>query len=283
MKRGFGTRGFTVVEVVIVMAVTGALLVSAMLVFSGKQADVQFNQAINDVQSQVNQIINNVQTGYYTRPVNFQCTPGLGPSISQQQPNIVGGTNELGTNAGCTFVGRAIHFGVGGTNLTGFNVYNLVGRQLKYNTTDNAASLTEANPIAMPVAYEQKNTLQYGLRAVSMHYGVSGGPVNNTTGIVVIMSSFGQVTDGGSTTTKMYAMSTTSTPTPSSLNQSDVTAVNQINVAPAANLVLNTSAVTICFDGGTKLLGILTIGSYNRQLTTSLKMANRSPTPSECP
>ena len=66
--------GFTIVEVIIVLAVSSVLLVSALSLVGGQQKKAEFTQALSDIQSQIDGVMNNVATGYYANPGNFQCT-----------------------------------------------------------------------------------------------------------------------------------------------------------------------------------------------------------------
>ena len=268
MKRGLRTRGFTVVEVTIVLTVTSVLLISALLLFSGKQQDVQFNQAINDIQSQVNQVINNVQTGYYSKTTSsdFSCTATIsGPNIDTS------GTSEQGTNRGCIFIGRAIHF----TDTPSTKVYNLVGLRNKWGSADNVTNLLDAQPSVMPGGNIEDRTLQAGLHPTKMFYSIDNSPPSIPTGVVAFVSNFGQATAGGSTTAKIYAIANTS------LNPAidPVPEIDKDIPTIAVNYISSTTSVTICFDGGTRLLGVLTIGSNNRQLTTKLDFINKNPLP----
>src|SRR5688572_7392102 len=78
-----GPRGFTVIEVLIVMVVTGMLFVSAAILIAGRRAQTEFNQGIRQVQSQIQQVISEVATGYYPNPNTFRCTPGdSGPVLT---------------------------------------------------------------------------------------------------------------------------------------------------------------------------------------------------------
>jgi len=280
MKTGLKTRGFTIVEIIIVMTVTAILLVSALTLFSGKQSAVQFNQAANDLQSQVNQIISNVQTGYYNRPANFTCTKsGSMPAIAS------GGSQDLGTNADCIFLGRAIQFFVSGTNDNGFDVYNLLGLHYDPGTSNAVSTLANASPIALapgtvtnggfPTDFTETDNLLYGLQAVSMQYN---GSAATKSGIVAIVSNInGNPAAGGSSTASLYVVNNGNTNT----DQTAAQAAEEIDKPNAANFTA-VDSVTVCFDGGTSLYAILTIGSNNRQLTTTLNMLNKNPTPAVC-
>jgi prepilin-type N-terminal cleavage/methylation domain-containing protein len=294
MKQGSSNPGFTVIEVMIVVVVMGVLIISAMTLLSGKQAAVEFNQSANDIQAQVNQVINSVQTGYYVKPANFTCTPNNGVGPPNQQPIVtvpVGGVDTTGTNNGCIFIGKAIQFGVHGTNMSGYNIYSLVGRQYDANTGDVVSTLPAADPIAMfdsskPADYlAEKNTLLFGTKVYgNMNYQVSVGGPYNKTGIVAFVTNLSQVQLGGSSTASLYAIDTSSG---SDYNQSANTAVvNQINYASAvtgAVYFTPASSVNICLYGGTDKVGILTIGNNNRQLISKLRIDNKgSSLPTEC-
>src|SRR6266511_2117091 len=110
MKGGKKARGFTVVETLIVLAVTGGLFVAIAATLSGRQNRTQFTQAIQEIQSQIQQVVNDVGSGYFPSTNNFSCSATLaGPSIAT-------GSAEQGSNAGCVFIGKAIQFGVAGTD-----------------------------------------------------------------------------------------------------------------------------------------------------------------------
>jgi len=102
MRRGLSTTGFTIVEVLIFLGVSGALLLSALTLIGGQQNKTEFNQAYNDIQKQIEGIINNVGNGYYPSSKKIECTAS-GNTIS-----ISDGTAEQGTQKGCVFLGQTL-------------------------------------------------------------------------------------------------------------------------------------------------------------------------------
>lgn len=62
MKRGVA-GGFTIVETMIVLAVSGVLFISMVGVIQGQQNKIQFKNSMTDVVSQVQSIIGQVSTG----------------------------------------------------------------------------------------------------------------------------------------------------------------------------------------------------------------------------
>lgn len=60
-----GTKGYTIVEVMIFLVVSGALLVSVLGVIGGQQQKTRFQTGVRDFESQMQDMINDVETGYY--------------------------------------------------------------------------------------------------------------------------------------------------------------------------------------------------------------------------
>ena len=291
MRIGRQSSGYTIVEVLIVLAVSSALLVAALLLVNGQQQKTAFFQSIHDIQNQINSVINNVSTGYYHNTNNFTCTAG----VADIEPQISAGTNSQGQNQGCIFIGRAMQFGVHGTSGAGYNIYNLVGLQNKTGTSSDVTSLSEAAPLALapgstglghdtvPSATEV-DSLGYGLAAYKMRYN---GNSANAIGTVAFVTDFAQNGGSGgltpgSRTAQLYAVNT------SVLNSTAAVAVDSMDkntgcgLNKACNYTLVTS-VDICFQsGGTNQYGIITIGSHGRDLTTTLQITNQAPTPPEC-
>jgi len=73
---------------------------------SGRQDEAEFTSAIQNAQAQIQQIVDQVGSGYYANNANFTCT-NSGGSLS-----FSNGTNTLGTNQGCVFLGKLIQFQV---------------------------------------------------------------------------------------------------------------------------------------------------------------------------
>ena len=102
---GEHSGGFTIVETLIVLSVSAILALSALLLVNGRQNKTEFQTAINNLQQQVQQIINETQSGYYPNNNTFTCTTTSGI------PDIRSGSADQGTNNDCIFVGKALSFG----------------------------------------------------------------------------------------------------------------------------------------------------------------------------
>lgn len=272
MKTGLNQAAYTIVEVMIVIAITGGLLLMAMLMISGQQGKTEFTQAINDVQAQINDVINNVATGFYANNGNISCAAGASPILSAV-------SRGEGTNQGCVFMGRAIQFAVAGDPVA-YNLYDIVG--LQNNSSGQAVqNLTEAVPeaIAPPNGADttQSQNLQYGLKAAKMYYTSSG--VNHPVSTVAFMSTLANYSNNnlasGSQQVELRPVQNTADISSGVSDKSAQTAVNAIS---ATNLsLIPDGGVTICFNSaGSNQNGVIIIGSNGRQLSTQLVVSGGS-------
>lgn len=134
MRRArFTDAGFTIVELMIFLAITGALLVSALMLFNGRIARTQFTQAVQELDNKIKGTINEVSAGTYPGATPFDCS-AAGSAISV---SAVGSSGQ-GTRTDCVFLGKVMQFGVSGdTGCSGsslkscrqLNIYTAVGRR----------------------------------------------------------------------------------------------------------------------------------------------------------
>lgn len=130
--------GYTITEVMIVLAVTSAMFAAVAIAFSGRQARVEFTQAVRNFEANLQTIISDVSTGYY-HSTGFRCTVDASgvPSIS------AGATDGTGTNSGCMFVGKILN---PSSDSASSVIHTVVGRRSAGNSI-NVSSYTEANPV----------------------------------------------------------------------------------------------------------------------------------------
>lgn len=307
MKQGLYAHGFTIVEVLIVLTVSIALLLSGMLYISGRQSKTQFTQSINDVRLQIDSVINNVSTGYYaaSSSTNFGCD-GTGAT----QPVITnGGPTEQGSHSSCVFIGRAIQFDVGG-NPSAMYVYNMIARQYADNTNKTPVQhWADAYPILLSpsstaghglggVDTTDKRTLSYGLKIKTVSYNSSGGgagvpdgdhkvgpnpatcsqtPCVADVAFVDNLASLDSSSNlsSGSLNVNLAIIKGTGLSNPSNLEDTMVDSLwggVAANFFPADVAGADVNSVALCFEGGQNQNGTITIGNNGRQLTTSLKI-----------
>ena len=267
-----GSRAFTIIEVLIVLAVTGALFVSAAILIAGRRQQTEFNQAIRQVQSQIQQVINDIATGYYPNAAAFQCSAGpSGPVL------VAGGGTQQGANTGCIFVGKALQFGVAATDPQQFSIFTIAG--LQKNGGNEVTSLADAMPKAVAkttsnAALPDITTDQQligGLTAVDMWYENAG--VKRKIGLIAFVNSLARYTGGNivSGTQQVDVVPIDDNENKSALDRSNEQAADAINASLASSTVDPSSGVFMCFkSGGTKQSGLITIGTNGRQLSVKL-------------
>jgi prepilin-type N-terminal cleavage/methylation domain-containing protein len=268
--------GFTVIEVMIVLAVTGLLFATSIVLISGKQNQTAFDQSIRQIQSQIQQVINEVSIGYYANLGDVQCSGG-GSAVTLTK---AAGTPQ-GSNSGCIFLGKALQFQVDTKDPEEFNVYSIAALQKGGPGGVDSSTLAEARPkVIAPSSAETGlpdsttvDTLQNGLTTVKMWY--NGGVGNRDIGVVAFTSSLAKF---NSTTGAIMSGSQQVRVVPiddnnvkSKLGQSKTSAVDVINSNLPTGTLDPSAGVFICFaSGGTDQSGLITIGNNGRQLSVKL-------------
>ncbi len=274
IRRGMHYSGFTIIEVLIVLAVSGLLLISAIILVSGKQNQAAFNQSIRQIQSQIQQRINEVATGYYENNGAIRCS-GVGNVISL----TAGGGTEQGANSGCVFLGKAMQFKVAGTNPEQFNTFSIAGLQ-KATTGSEVTTLALAKPkVIAPSPTEpgipngtDSQHLQNGLTAVRMWYNNGGG--DRQIGAVAFVMSLAQYSSNGAIASGSQQVDVVPIDDGNLLSKLGQDAQQMAGVinSKLPTATLNPSnGVFICFaSGSTNQSGLITIGNKNRQLSVTL-------------
>jgi hypothetical protein len=94
--------GFTVVEVLMFLAISGAMFTIAFFGTRGTQDSVAFRESLNSIESKIRETINNVDNGYFGNSGEYVCD-GTGVQSAS--------SNEGGGNSGnCLFWGKEMLF-----------------------------------------------------------------------------------------------------------------------------------------------------------------------------
>lgn len=270
MKQGGDRKkpgGFTIVETLIVLAVTGLLFVSAVLLINGRQARTQFQTSINNLAQQVQQVINETQSGYYTGSNSFSCTSSAG-SVTLSAGSAVNGQ--------CVFVGKVLQFGTA-ADPSQLVTYPVVGSK-GTNTTIAATNPVAVYDSASGVDASSVLNMQYGLTPVGsggswgMYYngvaanqtGAMGFLAGDSSGNFASLDASGAGYSSGSQQVSLYAVKNTQ---PDMDKPSMVSAINAH--APLPNLVPATSVSVCVASGSTNQSGRLTVSS---SLAVTLKI-----------
>lgn len=139
--------GFTIVETLVVLAITGVMFVATAALVSNQLSRYRYRDSMLRIEEIVRNNINDVQTGYIPNASGVS-VPGLGCSS----------TADVGTSVDCEFVGKQIVF-----KATGIEVSPLVMR------ANSAVPFASAGPseLSAATALTIRTTYPEGLSLVS--------------------------------------------------------------------------------------------------------------------
>lgn len=268
MKGGKRHQGYTIVEVMIVLAVSGVMFIIAAQFVSGKQAKTAFNQGTTSMASDIQGAIQSVVDGNYT-DVPLSCTIVSG---APRKLNFVpAGSDTQGANQDCTFLGELFHFS-GAPPLKSYDIVYLAGAKTDVggapltSLTHSALSpITTANGT---VDLTKTQTIPQGLEVSAMQVTYTNGAVQTDTsgfnfGVVqgqgTINSSDPTLYDSGAQTVGLVVDPTLGTTS------------NAVDVAE--NTIKTATSVIICLTDGSRKSQI-TIGDSGNQLKATATFSN---------
>lgn len=256
--------GYTIVEVMIFLAVSGFMFVLAAHFVNGKQAQAEFKQGTHDFQQQMQAVINDVSNGFYPSNSNLNCT-----ASGSGSPTITGGTTEQGQNKGCVFLGKTIQFAPSDYDAAHFEVYTVAGRQYKDTSQILATTFVEAAPIAITSPdLTQDHLIQWGLKITKTIVSSTNPNCSSSGGGIGFFGSFGNYAVGSDLASGAQSIVVTCVPG-SQLNTTTMSAfAGQIHSIVDADVMTNSQFV-ICLDDGNGHKASLAIGSRTGQQTTT--------------
>ena len=222
------------------------LFVVAGMMISGRQAKTEFQVGSRDIQTKLQQVINETKSGYYGTDSTSDCSqngtppPGLKFTAS----------GSLGTHGNCVFIGKSLVF----TSTTMY-IYPLAGlRQVSGQDTLNAKA---ALATVIPNSY-QKYTLPYGMELAWLDVGGEGQKV----GIqgFSVLSSFNTTASLGGQTFNLHKFSGSFTDEAAIETAINNEAINQSDT----DAYKSVSSITLCVkSGGTDQSLKVSIGGDN--------------------
>lgn len=145
-------QGYTIIEVMIVLAVSSVMFVIASGFISGKQERTSFNEGVNEMADQVQSIIEQVTDGQYS-DIPLNCTFGVGFT------NTTGAFSKVGQgqNAPCVFLGKTLFMT---QNSTDYQLYSMAGGRITPTSNDTVTALLQADPVNIPALNATKHIPQ---------------------------------------------------------------------------------------------------------------------------
>jgi hypothetical protein len=148
--------GYTIFEVLIVLAITGVLLVSAIVLVGGLAPETQFSQAAYDMQSKIESEIRSVGNTLFPDVDKYECNVnGTRPVLSVP----ASGSHTPGTSEECLFLGKALRLNQGSSILY---IYSVLGRRTYLDNGVQTAvkSFEQASPtVADELSGEYNNSV----------------------------------------------------------------------------------------------------------------------------
>lgn len=280
MRGGGHKQGYTIVEVMVFLAVSGFMFVLAGAFVSGRQARSEFQQGMNSINSQIQQVASDVSNGFYPSSSNFACSAdALGNA-----PTFPSGSAAEGTNQGCAFIGKTIQFGVGSANSPTYNIYTIVGRQFQ---TDSKTLLPPANFQQIKAValtgnggspdLTQTQDLEWGLSVDHMYDNDTSHPIGALGFFAGFATNSGGNLDSGAAAPTVIAIPG------SQLGQTKNDMSSQVTSLSSPATVIDTSPnITMCFRGGARQYGRLTLGTSDnvqgQKLATHIQISTGAPT-----
>jgi len=171
--------GYTLIEVMIFLAISGVLFVSAVVLIQGQQGRTQFSQSIRDIDSKLAQYVNEVSASFFPSSDKYSCSL-VKDSNNVDRPELTllaTGTKNVGSNEDCIFLGKALQFhqdSPSGNVDDTLVVYSVLGRRtLTVGVTARGtiqkglvSSFAQANPTPA-LALTDTYTLPFGTKITS--------------------------------------------------------------------------------------------------------------------
>ena len=145
--------GYSIIEVLIFLGVTGALFAASVAMLSGRDANTQFSQAMQDVELKMQDWINDVTNGFPGgEEIKYECA--LTGAANRPKIDTVSGSKS--TTPNCVFLGKVIQLTASpdgaNTNSEKAFIYSVFGRRLKASDKTLVGNMADAAPVAAAAA-----------------------------------------------------------------------------------------------------------------------------------
>jgi len=267
------SSGFTIIEVLIVLAVTALLFLGAAALISGRASQTEFDQSSRDFQQQIQNAISQIESGKYNN-TDENCTVS-GASLSFSGNN----GNTQGTDDTCIFIGSVLQFGLG-SDQSGLETY-VLGGQRESNGSE-VTGLSNALPTIVKTGGGQPDVvpsqLEYGLHPYthngksSMNFSTDGGRTFTGIGAFALVYSFagyqnGTIVSGAQQVNVVPVFGSTLGENTNMLETAMTNYFRNNNRSPDNP---SGTEVTICArSGSTNQYALVTIGGGNHTTSTS--------------
>lgn len=185
--QGNPQNGFTIIETMIFIVVSAALLGVTVAAITAQSRRTAFAQTVREFELQIQDVLNDAETGYYASDGNARCD-----SISPAQPR--------GTNVECIFLGKAIEFHVD-NNDSRYQIHTVAGDAGDLGNLPQG-NISNASP-RVNDQIDERRDLAYGVEVKKVVYG--SNPTDDILGLAVLSTLGRPLNDAGSIDTSEVA------------------------------------------------------------------------------
>jgi len=145
MERIIG--GYTIIEVMIFLAISSLLFVSAVIAVGGQQAHTEFSTSMRDMNSKMQDWINQVIAGFSgSESASGASTYSCGYDPLGYPVLNTTTTTERGANPECIFIGKAVQVNTSPPFNESIAVYTVLGRRTVAVSGELVGNLRDAQP-----------------------------------------------------------------------------------------------------------------------------------------
>lgn len=149
--------GYTIIEVLIVLAITGVILISAVGLINSLAPSAQFSQSMQDMKSKIESVVKGVDNTTYPATDKYNCSVVSGaPALT---PVAAGTTHEAGTSDSCIFIGKALWIPPSPAGASLY-IFSILGKRADASGA-NVTNYLAANPTAAVSTIGGELTEQY--------------------------------------------------------------------------------------------------------------------------
>lgn len=244
--------GYTIIEVMIVLAVTTILFIAIAASFSGRQGRAMFTQAVRNYEARIQTLANDILNGRFD---------------GGERCFVNGTASDAGESKDCIFLGKLMVVRAEDTQSI-----TVIGRRVTTSSPpQDVTTLAEAAPAGLNLPDRGRQANNYGLQVRKIYILNASGEPTTEIGVFGFLGELAggvsSMTDAttGSRSLRLYGLSGASAPT-APVTEPYATTLGRIN---AASLVWLQNGIRICIAGGNGQRAEIVVGSANSQ--TSLK------------
>ncbi len=269
MVSGKEFGGYTIVEVMVFLSISGFLFLIAALALNGQQRRAEFSTGITDFQAKISDVVNDVSDGFYPSTGSFSCSTsfaGATPDIDASTPSA------QGTNEDCVFMGKVVQLKTGSDE---FYVHTVLGSRVNsagVETTKFAESHPVALSVDVPSSVDTRSILS-GFEVTGVYATIDPFPSYIPISSFGVFTEFPSLTNSGNDLNRgedimlvpLYG---------SDLANTTAEVASQISGFDDTWIYLRTEIVACLRHGDAGQRAALEISSHDRQLITALHIGN---------